>query len=279
MGEIKIFLCCHNRYEVVPPLCEPLQCGAAIHPAIGGILHDNDGQSISEKNHEYCELTAHYYAWKNVCAEYYGFCHYRRFFSAKNHHRPYLVRSKLSKSDTRKLFRDEQFWCNIIKSHNIIVPRSEDMGITAREHYNSSQFHYAEDLRLFSEILSAKVPQLRIAAEKYLSQNRQYFCNMFIMDKKFFFQYCEWLFDILEEFDKRKTLHGDFQSDRTDGYLGEIFTGIYLNYCVNNGAKILELPRIDVDCSIRKRLSCMILPSESKRRFMMKKLVKKIKGK
>ena len=28
----------------------------------------------------YCELTTQYWAWKNVDAEYIGFCHYRRYF-------------------------------------------------------------------------------------------------------------------------------------------------------------------------------------------------------
>ncbi len=101
---------------------------------------------------------------------------------------------------------------------------------------------------------------------------------MFIMDKAHFFDYCEILFSALDEFDRRKTLHGDFQSDRTDGYLGEIFTGIYINYCRENAAKIKELPRLDVGCSVRKRISRALLPPESKRRFVVKAATKKLKG-
>ena len=85
--------------------------------------------------------------------------------------------------------------------------------------------------------------------------------------------------DVLNEFDSRKKLHGEFQSDRTDGYLGEIFTGIYFTYSRENGAKIKELPRLDTNCSVKKIIGYTLLPPESKRRFLAKRIAKKIGGK
>lgn len=276
MGNIRIFMCCHKHFDTIPPLCEPIQGGAAKNPSIEGILHDNDGENISDRNREYCELTTHFYAWKNIDADYYGFCHYRRFFCAEEHKRPYLVKGKLSANAKEKLLKNTQYWQNLIEQYDIIAPRSEDMGITVMEHYCSAPFHYAKDLDLFCEILREKVPELADISKKYLAQRKQYFCNMFIMDKQHFFQYCEWLFSILSSFDLRKNLHGNFQSDRTDGYLGEVFTGMYIRYCSENAARIKELPRLDVNCTFRKRVDCMLFPSESKRRFLVKKIAKKI---
>lgn len=274
MSEIKIFMCCHNRYEKVPPLCEPIQCGAALNSKMSGTVYDDSGDNISQKNREYCELTAHYYAWKNVCADYYGFCHYRRFFAVKGRTKhPYIAKGKLSEN-ANKLLGTEIDLREIIESCEVVAPENEDMGLPVREHYCTSANHYAEDLTLFLEILNEKAPNLIKTAEKYLSQNKQYFCNMFIMSRERFFEYCETLFPILEEFDRRKTLHGDFQSDRTDGYLGEIFTGIFISHYEKEGRKIKKLPRLDINCSLKKRLGWALLPPESKRRFCAKKIVK-----
>lgn len=275
MKNIRIFMCCHKQYETIPPLCEPIQCGAALNTVIGGILHDNDGMNISDKNREYCELTAHYYAWKNAEADYYGFCHYRRFFGAEEAtKRPY---SALKKVSDKQLLSENELR-SLCDEYDILAPISEDMGLPAGDHYNTSKYHYPEDLSLFLEILNSKAPQLKNAADSYLMQNRQYFCNMFVMRKELFSEYCEILFSVLEEFDQRKQLHGDFQSDRTDGYLSEIFTGIYIAYCRNRGAKIKELPRLDAGCSVKKRIGCALLPPESKRRFFVKRIVKKLRG-
>ncbi len=280
MKTIKIFMCCHKQYEIIPPLCKPIQCGAALNSAIKGIYHDDSGDNISLKNREYCELTAHYHAWKNIEADYYGFCHYRRFFAVEDCTKhSYTAKGALSEKAQRALLGNEDYWLKLIPEYEMIIPCSENMGISTREHYCNSKYHYSEDLDLFIEILTKKAPHLTVLGQKYLSQNRQYFCNMFVTDKVHFFEYCKTLFPVLEEFDGKKKLHGDFQSDRTDGYLGEIFTGIYITYCREKGVKIKEVPRLDAYSSVKKRFACALLPPESKRRFLVKKIAKKIGGK
>lgn len=272
-----LWLCCHNRYDIVPDGFVPIQCGAALNPVLEGAARDDIGDNISRKNPSYCELTAHYYAWKNIDADIYGFCHYRRFFAFDDRiKKPYIVRRKISEKDVSLLNTDRP-WEQIFNDFDIIAPKSEDMGLTVRSHYCTSAYHYLEDLELFIEILTTMFPEYKRPAEYYLSQNRQYFCNMFIMKKAEFDKYCSVLFPVLAEFDKHKKCCGDFQSDRTDGYLGEIFTGIFITTSREQGGKIVEFPRIDAECSRKKIMLYHLFPPESKQRFWIKRLVKAIK--
>lgn len=272
----RIFMCCHKTFDTVPPLCIPFQAGRAINPTIVGIAGDDTGDSISGKNREYCELTVQYHAWKNDSAEYVGFCHYRRFFCFdKKVKLPYIALGRQFTERQRELLGTEEQINDLCRRYDIILPRAEDMGISVREHYRTSEFHHEEDLTLFAEITAELYPKLSEYTESYLSQNKQYFCNMFIMDRVHFNEYCTFLFGILNEFDMRKTLHGSFQDDRTDGYLAERFVGIYLLYAKDRGARIAEISRIDAGCEWKKRIACALLPPETQRRFLVKKLVKK----
>ena len=64
------------------PLYIPVRCGAVYDEREGvTMLGDDTGDNISEKRESFCELTVQYWAWKNIKADYYGLCHYRRYFS------------------------------------------------------------------------------------------------------------------------------------------------------------------------------------------------------
>jgi hypothetical protein len=75
----------------------PVQVNSATAAKRMNMAHDDDGDNISLKNPHYCELTAQYWEWKNVEADYYGLCHYRRFLcfnvpsDANLYLKPYLL--------------------------------------------------------------------------------------------------------------------------------------------------------------------------------------------
>lgn len=256
-----------------------MQGGTAINLPMDGIAHDDYGDNISLKNDEYCELTVIYNAWKNYDADYYGFCHYRRFFCFNERvTKPYLVFSKLNKNTAEKLFLSDKQIRKLVFENDIIVPYPENIGSTVQRSYYISKYHHSEDLDLFLDLMKKHYPFLVNSAQRYLSQNKQFFCNMFIMKKRLFFEYCEILFPLLEEFDKRKKIHGSYQSDRTDGYLAERFFGIFLCYITEkySNLKIKYVARIDTECSLKKRVCYYILPPESKRRLFVKKIIRRI---
>ena len=271
---VKIFMCTHKPYSFLPPLGIAVQGGSKNKPSVPGTIPDyGQAGSISEKNSEYCELTVQYYAWKNEYADYYGFCHYRRFFCFnKNVKKPYLTLGRLSQKNKKRLFLNEEDTRSIITAYDVVIPRAEDLGISVYEKYAMSKYCYADDLDVFIDVLKKSYPYLSEFADEYLNQNKQYFCNMFIMQREHFFEYCEHLFSLLEQFDKVKRIHGDFQSDRTDGYIAERFLGIYILYLKSKGLKIYECSRIDIECSVVKRMINLLLPPESNQRILIKRL-------
>ena len=85
-GDIKIFVShtsgSSNVRVRAPMFCHVMAGSDFQHGEIPkDMLADNTGDHISNRNRFYCELTTQYWAWKNMDADYYGFCHYRRYFS------------------------------------------------------------------------------------------------------------------------------------------------------------------------------------------------------
>ena len=72
---MKIFISCHKPTAYIEnDILKPIQLNCANNPKrLEGMLRDNEGENISDKNPLYCELTAQYWAWKNEDLDYYGF--------------------------------------------------------------------------------------------------------------------------------------------------------------------------------------------------------------
>ena len=83
MSRIIILTSFHKDTDLfVSDIVQPIQVGTDVNGVISEKYScDNTGDHISAKNRMYCELTAQYWAWKNLDVDYYGFMHYRRYFS------------------------------------------------------------------------------------------------------------------------------------------------------------------------------------------------------
>ncbi len=83
MSGVKILVVCHKNTALLKSkILLPIQVGTALgKEKLENMLADDTGENISEKNPMYCELTAQYWAWKNLEADYYGFFHYRRYLN------------------------------------------------------------------------------------------------------------------------------------------------------------------------------------------------------
>lgn len=274
MAEIRLMVSCHQMEEVPPlPLLRPIQVGAALSlERFPGFLQDDTGENISHKNRSYCELTAQYWAWKNLTADHYGFFHYRRYlYPDRRAKRPYRIERAAAPEVLERLGYGD--FPELIPQYDLILPRGEDMHIPVWEHYAQAPHHHEKDLKLAVELLLDAHPEYRAAAETYLAGSNCYFGNIFIARRAVFFDYCSWLFPLLEEFDRRADLTGyGPQEQRVDGYLAERLLGIWVT--AHRDLRQLELPRVhfigDAKERRKKKIVNFLLPPGSLRRGVVK---------
>ena len=104
MQKIKILVAMHKAYSLPgEDIYAPIQVGGVRIPGMENALRDDTGENISAKNKYYCEMTALYWAWKNLDADCIGLVHYRRYFAGK--------RSRSArKAGSRTVRRSKRHW-------------------------------------------------------------------------------------------------------------------------------------------------------------------------
>ena len=194
---------------------------------------DNTGDHISSKNPNYCELTALYWAWKNLEADIIGLAHYRRHFALRKpglfckNKFPYLLKT----SEVEQLF----------KTTSVILPKPRNYFIET----NYSQFihaHPAESLELTQKIISEKYPDYLSAYELVMKRTTAHRFNMLIMKKDIFDRYCSWLFDILFKLEQQLDISSyDVYNQRIYGFISERLLDVFIEA---NHIDYKELPVI-----------------------------------
>jgi hypothetical protein len=226
MPNTKIIVCYHKKSNILKnEVLLPIHVGKAIsNIEIDGTVGDNTGENISSKNGSFCELTGLYWLWKNVDADNYGLFHYRRFLDIKNKYTTQSYPSMIDLSDWSQEALDE-----IMSENDIVLPHSSVMPATLYEQYKSS--HIIKDLDICIDILRRDYPQYEPVIEQVLNTKEIYFCNMFIMKKELFNEYCEWVFDILSKAEKQITTEEyDKYNKRVFGFLSERLLNIFIAY-------------------------------------------------
>ena len=280
---IKILVCCHKPCALPPNsdgIFLPIHVGAAISDVDMGMQRDDqvNGQpcdNISAKNKSYCELTAVYWAWKNIKKlypnlKYIGLNHYRRYFDFDTKKDVTIVYQKnnfLEKINTINL-------SSLLNNYDWILPKCNILRDTLKTQYCKS--HYSEDFRLTEQAIEELYPEYKNAFKKYFVNGVKFYrYNMFIMSISDFFSYCQWLFDILEYVKQRSIYnhYNDYQK-RIFGFLAERLLTVYV---CNASKKIKETPVIFLNDTINKKHeknNCI-----DKLLYLKKELKKRIKEK
>lgn len=246
--KICILVAAHQPAEIPRnQLLIPIQVGTALAgQRLEGMCHDDEGENISKKNRTYCELTAQYYAWKNVKADYYGFFHYRRYMNfAKvypvrldgkypaGRQAPYTEAGHMEQI-LEECALDEDSIRAVVEKYDVVTVLSEHMDVTVYKQF--CQFHNRVDLDQMLAIVKKRRPEFASFCDTYMNGKYIYFCNMYIMKREYFMSYMEWLFPLLEEFEANK----DFsrysgKQMRITGYLAERLFGIYYTWLKQQG--------------------------------------------
>ncbi|MCT4384173.1 DUF4422 domain-containing protein [Lacticaseibacillus paracasei] len=185
---VKIMVAAHKKY-VMPSdmgLYLPIQVGAARTDQRFGFQTDNSGINISNKNANYNELTAQYWAWRNLKdTDAVGLFHYRRYLTSR-----VLPTHSLNKVLTKAEV------LQALTEAPIILPKKRNYIIETNEnHYRHA--HPVEPLKVLSQIIAAEYGSYDSAFHNVLQRHSAHMFNMFIMKSNLFDEYSSWLFSVL----------------------------------------------------------------------------------
>lgn len=212
---MSIYIMTHKPYEkFTGDEYKDLLVGA-FRGHVYGDCFDDEGDNISEKNPNYCELTGLYWLWKHCTDDYIGLVHYRRYFSKslKKHH--------VLDEDTIRAW---------LKDADVILPFRNHIDTTVAVQYcrNSGLI---EDLKRLEQVILRLHPEYVGTYRAYMQSDLTYFFNMMIMPRDLFQGYCTWLFSILFELEKEIDLskYNDYQS-RIFGFISERLLNVWVLY-------------------------------------------------
>lgn len=169
-------------------------------------FYDNTGDNISEKNPNRCEMTAHYWVWKNRMEtddEYVGICHYRRIL-------------ELSDEDLRKIREND---VDVILPYPMI-------------HYPNAGIQHSwyvpeKDWQLMRNVVMDMYPKYGKGFDEVFGKPEFYNYNMLLAKKIVFSDYCAWLYPILDRIEELSDPKGEDRHDRYTAYMSESLETLY----------------------------------------------------
>ena len=272
---LKILVCCHKPAELVGgSVYIPVHCGRALaaQPQYDGMrseeerqwllrhcIGDDTGEHISDKNRAYCELTAHYWAWKNDeelgSPDYIGFIHYRRGFlpgaaEAKGQIRGFVSMTRQQREQLQDISRLQ------LGKYDLYAPESVQ---AYRLKVGEGRYTWTENppepcrvieknpgnigLSEALQYVDSHYPERSRYVQEYLEGTRAYQWNMFIMRREMFFRFAAYLFDVLGHVESMVDAASFNAADqRYLAYVGEHLTGAFIHEQVSRGVPVKTLP-------------------------------------
>lgn len=242
MSRMRVFIAMHKPCPAFMSKYTLIHVGRAVSQyksEMVDMIGDDIGDNISYKNPSYCEMTAHYWIWKNVKdTEYVGVCHYRRYFGI-----------------------------DVTEENINQLMQNFDVILVEPSYYMDSVYSYfakfigAENMTILSLVMKKHYPDYFETLEKVCDGVKFHPFNMLICRKPLFDQYCEWMFSVLEECEKYIKPAPYTNAKRALAYMAEMLTGVYFihsqmriksvpYYKIVDGRKILVKRSEDEKCRL-----------------------------
>ena len=258
--EIKILVSHHkDGYLYEDKIYQPIHVGKNNSNLDLFILGDNEGENISNLNPYYCELTATYWAWKNLDSEYKGICHYRRYFWHKNIFSISFFLSKLKynievffnfSNFFKKRYLKTIFFSQLIIDNSVKIDYINKFSVWLEKDISQNLID-VYSLKPSKNVIMTNYELFSIIGEKYLEQLKEiiakdylgyshflnltllskelHSANMVIMKKDIFEEYSIFIFGVLEKhynINKSEIEKGGYK--RVSGYMAEILTNMFI---------------------------------------------------
>ena len=187
------------------------------------IIYCDENSKLKPLYKNYAEMAKIYkvytlYKSGEMSSKYVGFNHYRRYFS---------------------FLDDIPDLDNIFKDYDLILNERFNF-FTKSVKQNYCEVHICQNYHELLKIIKDIRPEYYDAALEVSNWNYLYCCNIFIMKKDDFIKYCEFVFEILSEFNKRhnltsyKTVEDYLLKAKPSDYIGQSRIHGYLAERISN---------------------------------------------
>lgn len=188
-----------DHHPVLKPYERAIQAGASLTDWRIADITDDSGDNISDKNRQYCEMSAVYWVWKNTRHDWVGIEHYRRHL---------LVEPKMLKDDVDA----------IMPLPYICYPDE------------ATQFLRFVSKDVFEALLTSLKELHPLEYDSYLKiiyGKYQYTYNLMCARREVFEDYCSWFFRITEYMETLSDNVPEIRETRALSYVAEVLTNIY----------------------------------------------------
>lgn len=258
--KIKILVSHHkDGYIYTDSIFKPIHVGKVSSDVNLNIVGDDEGENISELNPYYCELTATFWAWKNVQSDYKGICHYRRyfwhknifsislilaaikyrikvflnfstFFLKRNSKIIYIPQLAIDKSCKNNYVSEFSTWLEADVTKNLIdiycLKPARNIVMTNYDHFSSVGEKYLKQLK---QIIDENFEDYIFFFNLTMSSKELHYANMIIMKDDIFEEYSSFIFRVLEihyNLNNKDIQNGSYK--RISGYMAELLTNTFI---------------------------------------------------